>query len=162
VNAGSMIGLSARLLFLGLTATSVVPDVLVAQVGITSGLAQVALVARSAPRGAIGRIGAQSERAVGGAIREFSVPVQVSANTAYRLLVIRTRPTGATSGPAVQVLVRAADGEFKALEAGSPVVVARGKHQAGERHHEIVYRLQANDHAPALPVRYEIAINPQL
>ena len=153
---------TGRLLLLGLSGGLATPGALPAQVGITSGFAQVALVARSAPRGAIKTIGPQSERSVGGAIRELSVRVQVSANTAYRLLVIRTGATNTASGHAAQLWVRAANGELTALESGHPVVVARGRHEAGERSHEIVYRLQAGDPAPALPVRYEIAISPQL
>src|SRR6476660_4117251 len=60
-----------------------------AQVGISSGLAQVVLVARSEPRGSIDSIGAPIERGGSGSTRELSVPVRVTSNSTYRLSVIR-------------------------------------------------------------------------
>jgi hypothetical protein len=93
--------------------------------------------------------------------RELSVAVKLSANTAYRLLVVGSYRTGTGTE---RILVRAEDGEFRALEPGQPVTVARGSHTAGQALVEVFYRIDADGTADAgtLPVRYEIAVAPTL
>jgi len=164
MNAGRFaVGFAGRLLLLSWTAALASAGALEAQVGLTSGLAQVVLVVRSAPRATIQSIGAPTEHPSSGSIREVSVRLRISANTAYRLMVIRSDTRGSASAQEAPVWVRAESGEFQALEPRSAVLIARGNHDAGERDLEVLYRLQTTDSAPAatLPVRYEIAIDPK-
>lgn len=133
------------------------PQGVQAQIGITSGMAQVALVARIAPRGSIQGVSAQRETGRVGTIREASVTVRMSANTGYQLMV---KGTGASTS---RIWVRAASGEFQELTAGSSVTVARDTHCAGQWEREVQYRIETQESAgdlTVLPVRYEIAINP--
>lgn len=136
------------------------PRVAESQVGLTSGMAQVALVARIAPRGSIQGVGPQRETGQAGSVRESSVTVRFSSNTGYRLMV---RTSGA---PTSRIWVRAANGEFQELTAGSSVTVARDAHCAGQWEREVRYRTDSGEQSGGglgeLPVRYEIAINPTL
>jgi hypothetical protein len=129
-----------------------------AQVGLTSGMAQVALVARIAPRGSIQGVGAQRETGRTASVREVSVMVRMSANTGYQLLV------RGTTTPTSRIWVRAANGAFQELTAGSSVTVARDTHCAGQWEREVRYRIETidsdNTELRPLPVRYEVAINP--
>jgi hypothetical protein len=132
----------------------------VSQVGLSSGLAQVTLLARIAPRGSIHGVGAQRETARQGTVREVSVMVGLSANTGYQLIV------RGTSAPASRVWVRAVTGEYQELTAGASVTVARDTRCAGQWQREVQYRIETSDAAGSelqnLPVRYEMAINPVL
>jgi hypothetical protein len=151
-----------RVLILGWVATLAIAGVLQAQVGLSSGLAQVVLVARSAPRGSIDSIGLPVERANGGSTREVSVAVMVSSNTAYRLSVIRNDDRNSKWG---DMWVRAAGGEFQSLERGSVILVARGQSDPAIGSLNVFYRLERGAPTGAIqapPVRYELAITPQL
>jgi hypothetical protein len=122
-------------------------------------MAQVTLVARIAPRGAIQMAGRTRETNRAGVIREASAVVRLSANTGYRLLV---RGTGS---PKSRIWVRDADGKFQELTAGSSVTVAHTARAAGQCEREVHYRIEMTESgAPLtpLPVRYEMAINPSL
>jgi hypothetical protein len=145
--------------FVTLTVLLASPQRSEAQVGITSGMAQIALVARVAPRGSIEGVGPQRETARVGSVREASVTVRLVANTGYQLVV-----RGMAS--ATRVWVRGANGEFQKLSAGSAVTVARDSRGNGPREHQVEYRIEASDvagnEAPVLPARYEIAINPTM
>jgi hypothetical protein len=119
-------------------------------------MAQIALVAHIAPRGSIQGVSAERETARMGSVREASVMVRVAANTAYQLMV------RGTAVAASRVWVRDVNGEFQELTAGSSVTVARGTHAAGEWDREVQYRIESAGELNSLPVRYEMAINPQL
>jgi hypothetical protein len=129
------------------------------QVGISSGLAQVALVARIAPRASIQGVSAQQETAMG-TRRDGSVTVSMSANSGYQLRV------RATAASAARIWVRAANGEFQEVKVGSAVTVAKDAQCAGQWEREVQYRIegQAGGAAPSapLPVLYEIAVSPTL
>jgi hypothetical protein len=127
-----------------------------AQVGTPSGAAHVALVAHVATRASIQ--GVSGDRVTGrvGGLRKASATVRISANTGYRLIV---RGTGA---PSSRVWVRAVTGEFQELTDGSSVTVAQGAYGAVESEREIQYRIEAAGKEQSLPVRYEMAISPQL
>lgn len=131
-----------------------------AQVGLTSGMAQVALVARIPPRGSIEQVSSHRQTAATGTMREFSVTVRLSANTGYRLIV---RGMGVPTSP---IWVRSADGTYQELRSGTSVTVARDSHCAGQWQREVRYRTEVTDSGDenprALPVRYEIAIDPTL
>lgn len=136
------------------------PQRLEAQVGLSSGMAQVALVARVAPRGSVDGVTPQRETGRTRSIREASVTVRMFANTGYQLVV---RGTGA---PASRLWVRAAGGEFQEVSAGSSVTVVRDARGGGTREHQVQYRMETTGGAesvmPSLPVRYEIAISPTM
>lgn len=160
-----MVAAQSNLTVIGLRAVLAVsmmlarPAVVEAQVGLTSAMAQVALVARVAPRGSIQGVSAPRETGRRGSVQEASVMVRVAANTGYQL-VVRGTAVGTS-----RIWVRAVNGEFQELTASSSVTVARGMHAAGQWDREVQYRVEMPEgalHATALPVRYEIAIDPAL
>jgi hypothetical protein len=134
------------------------PQVAESQVGLTSGMARITLVARIPPSGSIQGVSAQRETGWTGTLREASVTVRISANAGYQLVV---RGTGV---PNSRTWVRAASGEFQELTAGSSVIVARGGRAAGQWEREVSYRIEsaAKDGAVELPVRYEIVVTPTI
>jgi hypothetical protein len=133
-----------------------------AQVGLTSGLAQVELVARVAPRGSIERVGPELETGRQGTIREVSVAVGVAANTGFRLVVLRTDAEAMASGQAPPLWVRAVNGDFQLLGHDRPIVVVREGPTAGQTERAVHYRVETRDWLHSLPVRYEIVIDPEL
>ena len=158
-NLGDIVGASGQILVRTVVALGVVlalPGVAESQVGISSGTAQIALVAHIAQRGSIQAVSAEREAARTGTIREASVMVRVAANTGYQLVV------RGTAVAASRVWVRGVNGEFQELTAGSSVTVARGTHAAGQWDREVQYRIESAGDLNSLPVRYEIALNPQL
>jgi hypothetical protein len=158
-NLGDIVGASRQVLVRTVAALGVVlalPGVAQSQVGISSGLAQIALVAHIAPRGSIQSVSAERETGRMGSVREASVTVRVAANTGYQLVV---RGTAVADS---RIWVRGVNGEFQELTAGSSVTVARGTHAAGQWDREVQYRIESAGDLNGLPVRYEIAINPQL
>ncbi|HEV2086082.1 MAG TPA: hypothetical protein VGR09_13475 [Gemmatimonadales bacterium] len=132
------------------------PGVAESQVGIPSGLVQVALVAHVAPRGSIQNVSAERETGRMGSVREALVTVRVAANTGYQLVVRGSAVAGS------RIWVRGVNGEFQELTAGSSVTVARGTRAAGQWDREVQYRIESAGDLKSLPVRYEIAINPTL
>jgi hypothetical protein len=132
------------------------PQAAQCQVGITSGLIQIGLVAHVAPRASIQALSATRETGRVSGLRATSATVRIAANTGYRLVV---RAAGV---PTSRIWVRAASGEFQELTAGSSITVARGAHTAGQVEREVQYRLDSAGGETSLPVRYEIAISPQL
>jgi hypothetical protein len=129
-----------------------------AQVGLSSGLSQVTLVARVSPRGSIQSVSGQRESGQEGAIRLVSVTVQLSANTGYQLRVHRA------GNLANRIWVRSANGRFEELTAGAPVTVASDRNCTGQWQREVQYRVETAEDAElaGLPVRYEVAINPTM
>jgi hypothetical protein len=153
------VGASRQVLVRTMAALGVVlalPGVAQSQVGISSNVAQIALVAHVAPRGSIQGVSAERETGRMGSVREASVMVRVAANTGYQL-VVRGTPVADS-----HIWVRGANGEFQELTAGSSVTVARGAHAAGEWDREVQYRIESAGDLNSLPVRYELAINPTL
>ena len=146
-----------------LTALSVValtlPGTAQAQVGLSSGVAQVTLVARSSPRAALQSVRTIAVTGRQGAFKEAAVGLRLSANSAYRLRVHRT-----SGHSRARLWVRAVDGSYHELRAGSPVTVGRGSHASGDSESTVRYRLEttAQDRAIVLPVRYEIAVDPMI
>jgi hypothetical protein len=87
------------------------------------------------------------------------VRVRLAANTGYRLIVRGAQPTGA------RLWVRAADGRFHELVAGTPITVARNATGTGDCEQQVHYRMESDNAglSPApLPVRYEVAVDPTL
>ena len=142
-----------------------------AQVGLPSGAAQIALVARVTPRAALSQVRWSSETAIQGgtkdiAVKETAVRMRLSVNTGYRLVVLGATGSATEARPGSRLWVRDADGVFQELVPGGSVTVARD-HRAGfEGDREVHYRVEGSESNDAalqvLPVRYEIAINPTL
>jgi hypothetical protein len=125
-----------------------------AQVGLTSGLARVTLVASTAQAGAIQSV----SRVSGGANapHDATLAVRMSANTGYSLMV-RAVPTARTG----RVWVRTLTGEFQELKPGSSVTVAREAQSAGTLEQQVHYRLDSPaSEAADLPVRLELRLDP--
>jgi hypothetical protein len=126
------------------------------QAGLSSGLAQVTLVARTAPQGSIQGVGLTPARR-GAGLGESSVDLRLSANTSYKLMV---RNTG---GSTSRVWVQSAAGSFVELKAGVPVVVAQDSHVAG--YQQVQYRIETPEDGktPELPsVVYDLVIAPTI
>jgi hypothetical protein len=158
-NLGDIVGASRQVLVRTVVALGVVlalPGVAESQVGISSGVAQIALITHVAPRGSIQGVSAERETGRMGSVREASVMVRVAANTGYQLVV------RGTAVAASRVWVRGVNGEFQELTTGSSVTVARGTHATGQWDREVQYRIESAGDLNSLPVRYEIAIDPTL
>jgi hypothetical protein len=141
------------------------PAVLQAQVGLASGVAQIALIARVSPRASINGVGLARETARRGSVSEATVKVRLSANTGYRLVVVGTAPASSSAEPASRLWVRAENGRFVELRSGVAVTVIRGHHTAGEWEPEVSYRSEASESVEGphlLPVRYEVRIDPAI
>jgi hypothetical protein len=149
----SKLVLARALLLVAVTLS--LPTVARSQVGIRSGLTQIALVAHVAPSGSIRGVSAERETGRAGGMREASTTVRLSANTGYRLVV---KAAGASS---TRLWVRAVSGEFQELTAGSSVTVAQGN-RGVDSEREVQYRIESAGNGLDLPVRYELAIAPQL
>lgn len=151
-----------RLAALGILAVAG-PATIQAQVGLASGGAQIALIARVAPGASINGVSQTRETARRGTLSEGTVKVRLSANTAYRLVVVGTAPVSSQAEPASRLWVRADNGRFEELRSGTAVTVVRGHHPTGEWEPEVSFRSEAShtDEGPqVLPVRYEIRIDP--
>src|SRR4051812_31075264 len=85
---GRTIRPAVQALVLGWSTLIAAPRQANAQVGLNSGLAQVALVVRVAPSAAIDFVGPARETGRQGTLREVSSTVKLSANSAYRLVVV--------------------------------------------------------------------------
>jgi hypothetical protein len=160
--AVGMIG--RRLAALGILAVAG-PAALQAQVGLSSGAVQVALLARSAPRASINEVGPSRETSRRGNVREASVNLRLSANTGYRLVVVGTGPVSSNAAPASRLWVRTQNGRFEELRSGSAVTVVRGHHAVDWWEPELSFRTQGSESAegpPVLPVRYELRIDPAI
>jgi hypothetical protein len=131
-----------------------------AQVGLSTGVAQVALIARSAPRASFQQVSPVVEMGRDGAMKDMSVSVRLLANTSYRLVVVGTAPATAS-----RLWVRSADGDFQELSSGTAVTVAREVGSAGEWEREVSYRTETSEAdgvTNVLPVRYEIRVEPTI
>ena len=146
-----------------LTALSVmalpIPGNAQAQIGLSSGIAQITLVARSSPAASLHSVGPVVELGHRGAFQEATVGLRLSANSRYRLRVHRT-----SSDSRSRLWVRAVDGTYQALRPGSPVTVGRGSHASGSSESTVRYRLQttAGGRGMVLPVRYEVVVDPTI
>lgn len=91
-----------------------------------------------------------------GRIVQASTALHFSANTGYRILV---RAAGLSTS---RVWVQAADGEYRELSGAGAVTVAH-QPRGGDGEREVHYRIelpQGDAPSLALPVRYEIVIDP--
>ena len=129
-----------------------------AQQGLGSGLAQVTLIARSAPQGSIRAVEPARQIGRNGTIIEATMMVRLSANTGYRLAVRGGLPANRT-------WVRDVNGVYQELTGAAAVTVARHQHGAGEWEREVHYRVEMPEEkelSESLSVRYELALDPAL
>ena len=148
-----------RLVTLGMLA--VTPAALQAQIGLASGGAQIALIARSTPGASINAVSQARETARQGSLIESSAKVRLSANTGYSLVVVGTAPV---SSAASRLWVRAENGRFEELKSGAAVTVVRGQSAVAEVS-EVSFRSEASESvkgSDVLPVRYEIRVQPTI
>jgi hypothetical protein len=130
-----------------------------AQVGLTSGLAPVTLLARRSPEGALPTVGTTQELSRHGSVREMLATVHLTVNSGYRLVVRRT------PGADARLWVRSAGGEFQELTSDSPVTVDRDGLGGGLREREIYFRVDgpgSDSSLGPLPVFYDLVISPTL
>ncbi len=141
------------------------PAALQAQVGLASGAASIALIARVPPRASIDGVSAARKPARRGNLREETVRVRLSVNTPYRLMVLGTAPANAEATNAATLWVRAESGRFEEVRPGVAVTIVRGRHAATEREPEVTFRSYGTDSVETtrcIPVRYELRIDPTI
>jgi len=165
VSAAPALGMiGRRLVALGILATAA-PAALQAQVGLASGSARITLIARAAPRASVNGVSQAQETARQGTLREGTVKVRLAANTGYRLVVVGTAPVRSNDQSASRLWVRAENGRFEELKSGTAVTVVRGHHADAASEPEVSFRSETSasgSHTDALPVRYEIRIEPTI
>ena len=136
-----------------------------AQVGLASGSARIALIARVLPRVSVYGVSSARETARQSDVREETVTVRLSVNTGYRLVVVGTAPPGAQAGPAPRLWVRAENGRFEEVRSGAVVTVVRSQRAVGECESDVSFRREAPESVEGrqlLPVRYELRIDPTI
>lgn len=144
---------------------AVTPAALQAQVGLASGSARITLIARVAPRASINGVTTAQETARQGSLKEGTVKVRLTANTGYRLVVVGTGPVSSNGQAASRVWVRAENGRFEEVRSGTAVTVARGHHADAASEPEVSFRSETSasgEGSQALPVRYEVRIDPTI
>ena len=145
-----------RLMAIVAVAALCFPPVAEAQVGLSSGPAQVTLVARRSAQGSLGTVGTTRELSRRGSVREALTTVRLTANARYRLVVRRS------PGTAARVWVRSIDGEFHEVTRDTPVTVDRGRGGV-EQERQVHIRVDGPDHSRGpLPVFYDLVLSPAL
>ena len=153
-----------RLAALGILAVAG-PATTQAQIGLASGGAQIALIARVAPGASINGISEIRETARQGTVSEGTVKVRLSANTGYRLVVVGTASVSSKAQPASRLWVRAENGRFEEVSSGAAVTVVRGQHAVAGWEPEVSFRSETPESvvgSDVLPVRYEIRVDPTI
>ena len=126
-------------------------DDLQAQVGISSGVTQVALVVRAPSHVALPNV---SHRLIGrrGDLSEAAVRIQVPAASGYR--VVARGNAGMTS----RVWVLGADDHYQELTAGMRVTLPGARRGSSER--EVRYLIDGSTSPADVPVHFELVIDP--
>lgn len=153
-----------RLAALGILAVAG-PATAYAQVGLASGGAQIALIARVAPGASINGVSQLRETGRQGGLTEGTVRVRLSANTGYRLVVVGTAPVSSQAQPASRLWVRDENGRFEEVSSGTAVTVVRGQRAVAGWEPEVSFRSEASESiadSDMLPVRYEIRMDPAI
>ena len=130
-----------------------------AQVGLSSGLAPVTLLARRSPEGSLPTFGTARELSRHGSVREILATVHITTNSGYRLVVRRS------PGAAARVWVRSMGGEFQELSSESPITVDRDGVGGGTLQRDVYFRVDgpgSNGSLGPLPVFYDLVISPTL
>ena len=129
-----------------------------AQVGISSGIAQVNLVARVPLRASMPGVSSVRDTAGKGRVSEGSVMVKFLANTTYRLVV---RGTDLHTGS--RVWVRSGSGDYTEVKAGQSVTVGRGGETGEPAERKVSYRIESSEEGvQPLPLRYDVVVDPSI
>ena len=150
--AGVLGVLNAGLMCLG-------PSPAAAQVGLTSAVGSITLVAHVDPQGSISSVTPLRPTSQTGLLMEAVTTVRLSSNAGYRLIV------RGLEGASSRVWVRSSTGEFVRLTAGASVLVAGAPRGSKETLQDVYFRLEApvgGGTLPPLPVGYELAIDPTI
>ena len=118
------------------------PAVLHAQAGLASSATGIALIARVAPRASISGPGPTRETARLDSLKEKTVKVRLSANTAYRRVVVGTAPVTSPAETASRLWVRVETERFEEVKSGAAVTVVRGHHAVRDREPELKFRTE--------------------
>lgn len=139
------------------------PAGLQAQAGLASGLSTITLTAAVPPRASISSAGSARETARLGSLREEEVMVRLSANAAYKLVVVGTDVAG-QAGPTPGLWVRVETGQFVEVRPGAVVTVIRGQHGVAYSQHPVTFRRERSGpmRPHVYPVRYELRIDPTI
>jgi hypothetical protein len=143
-------------LLVTLTAMSTAVSAAQAQVGISSGVAQVSLAARAASHASMPAASLPRRISGRGTMTEAAIRIHLVANSSYRLVAHET------AGRASRVWVQVKDGEFQELAPGSGLTVLREPGGSSER--EVRYMTEANSAAvfTEVPLRFELVIDPTI
>ena len=150
--AGFLGMLSAGLMCLG-------PSPAAAQVGLTSAVGSITLVAHVDPQGSISSVTPPRLTSQTGLLMEAVTTVRLSSNAGYRLIV------RGLEGDSAPVWVRSITGEFVRLTPGTSVAVAGAARGSKETLQDVYFRFEAPDSGgtlPPLPVGYELAVDPTI
>lgn len=130
-----------------------------AQVGLASGVSQVTLVVRSAPRASALAVGSIHRTGRQGDMTHATMDLQLSASSPYRLVVRGV--LGATGG---QVWVQSVDGTYHQVVAGSSVTVAHGSRAPAHFRRQVKFQFDRGvpSALSKLPVRYELVMVPKI
>ena len=129
-----------------------------AQVGISSSAVPVTLIARAPLQGSLEGLVIQPGIGLPDQKHSGTITLRVSANSGYRLVV----RGGGEFPPDARLWVRSVSGEFEEVMEGSSVVVADDAHPAGIEERRVEYQIHGAGDETALPVRYELQINPAI
>jgi hypothetical protein len=144
------------LLFVGLIAAGAGRSE--AQIGLSSGVARVVLMARAPVQGSIQGILSEPGIGLSSAGSQGRITLQVSANTGYRLLVRATDRSGGS-----RIWLRSVNGKMEEVTEATAVIVVDDAHPTGVAERRVEYRVDGVvDEPDQLPVRYELQINPVL
>ena len=156
--------ISLRLAALGVLAVAG-PTTAEAQIGLTSGGAQIVMTARVGPGVSINGVSEIQETVRQGTLSEVTVKLRLSPNTGYRVVAVGTAQVSSKAQPASRLWVRAENGRFEEVSSGTAVTVVRGRHAVAGREPEVSFRSEASESVAGsnvLPVRYEIRIDPTI
>lgn len=130
-----------------------------AQVGLASGVSQIALIAQVPLRASMEH-GEVRQTGRYDTMSEISVKVRVRANARYRIVVL-----GTARAAGLSLWARDVGGKFRELTSGSEVTVAKETGAAGEWQNDLRYRSKTAEPVQSghlLPVRYEIRVEPTI
>jgi hypothetical protein len=126
-----------------------------AQVGISSGVAEVSMVARAASRASMPSVGVARRIGGFGTMTEVAVRVHLTANSGYRLVA------RGSAGTASRVWVQLGDGEYQKLVHGAALTLSHERGGSSEQEvHYLAESTAAN--VTEMPIRLELVVDPAI
>ena len=123
-----------------------------AQVGLSSGVTQIALVVRAPSHATMPAVSVQRETGRRGDLREAAVRIRLLANSGYRL--VARGNAGSTS----RVWIHVADDDYQELIPGKSVTLPGARQGSSER--EIRYLTDGSTSSAELPLHFELVVDP--